>query len=138
VDDRFRIDGVELGVDARRSSATLSAEGVLDATVVALGVPGSVAEWATVPPRLLLELVPVAFDGEGLGATVDQDLLDDLSFGDGGFSFSLSSRFDPQGRLAVLAGDRLRFTGEVETPWSSTPWRLDVSLGFGGRRRPLI
>lgn len=138
MDNRFRLDGTDLGVDARRSVATLGADGTLDATVVAATVPVEVADWATVPPRILLARIPVRFDGEAFGATIDQALLDELLVDDGGATFMLSSRFDAFGRLTVHAGDRLRLVGDVETPWSGEPWRLDVSLAFGGRRRATI
>ncbi|BDZ50367.1 hypothetical protein GCM10025867_26080 [Frondihabitans sucicola] len=134
MEDRFRVDGSDLGVDRRRSLATLGPDGALDATVVAAGVPSLVAEWATVPPRILLARVPLGFDGERFGATVDQALLDDLMLDEGFALLALSSRFDLRGRLTVHAGDRLRFVGEVDTPWAPEPVSLDVSLGFGGRR----
>jgi hypothetical protein len=138
VENRFRIDGDELEVDARRSVVTVDVDGVLDATIVASRIPGDVAHWATVAPRLHVARVPLRFDGERLGATVDQELLDALLLEDGGVTFALSSRFDAFGLLTSHAGDRIRFTGQVDTPWSDAPWRLDVAVGFGGRRRPEV
>ncbi|GAA4684525.1 hypothetical protein [Frondihabitans cladoniiphilus] len=147
MENRFRIDGVENGVDRRRSVASLDGDGVLDATVVAESIPESAAEWATVPPRLLITRIPVRFDGEAFGARVDQDLVDELSFqddeddgrvGDAGVVFLFGSRFEVFGRVTLQAGDRLRFRGDVHPPGSLEPWVLDVSLGFGGRRGPRI
>lgn len=138
MDDRFHVDGVDLGVDLRRSVATLDADGCLDARVLAGAVPGAVAEWATVAPQILLARVPVWFDEAGFGATIDPAFVDDLELDEGEAVFALSSRFDLGGRLTVHAGDRLRFVGEVQTPWSESPWRLDVSLAFGGRRRTAV
>jgi hypothetical protein len=117
VENRFRIDGDELEVDARRSVVTVDVDGVLDATIVARRIPGDVAHWATVAPRLHVARVPLRF---------------------GGVTFALSSRFDAFGLLTSHAGDRIRFTGQVDTPWSDAPWRLDVAVGFGGRRRPEV
>lgn len=138
MEDRFRVDGVELGVDRRRSVASVGADGRLDATVVAAGIPAAVAEWATVPPRILLEKLPLRFDGETFGARVDEALLDDLLLDDGFAVFALSSRFDLAGRLTSHAGDRLRFVGAAQTPWAAEPWRLDIAVAFGGRRRSAI
>ncbi|WP_119868343.1 hypothetical protein [Frondihabitans sp. 762G35] len=138
MENRFRIDGHDLEVDARRSVVNVDVDGVLDATIAARRIPGEVSHWATVAPRLHFARVPLRFDGERLGATVDQEFLDSLLLEDGGVTFALSSRFDAFGTLTSHAGDRIRFTGRVETPWSDEPWRLDVACGFGGRRRAEI
>lgn len=140
MDDRFRVEGVDLGIDRAKSTAALSAPGALRLRIQGARVPETVAGWATVPPRILVSGLSIRFDDEGFGATLDQDRHDDFALGDGDGEavLVLSSRFDLYGRVTIHAGDRVRLVVTAATPWSSEPWRIDVSLGFGGRRGAAI
>ncbi|MGA1812855.1 hypothetical protein VH571_10775 [Frondihabitans sp. 4ASC-45] len=140
MDDRFRLDGIDLGIDRAASVATLGTDGELYLRIQSAHVPETVAGWATVPPRILVSGLPVRFDDEGFGATLDQARHDDFALGDGDGEavLVLSSRFDLYGRVTIHAGDRVRLVVTAATPWSPEPWRIDVSLAFGGRRRASI
>lgn len=138
MDDRFHIDGVDLGVDRAKSVATLGTEGRLTLRIRSLRVPKVVESWATVTPLILVSGLDARFDGDGFGVTLDEAALDDLMLDDGEAVLALSSRFDLYGRISVHAGDRVRIVATAVTPWSPEPWRLDVSLGFGGRRESAI
>jgi hypothetical protein len=129
VENRFRIDGDELGIDLRASSVTLGDDGVVDARIVAGRVP-EVADWSDEPPSLVFRDVPVTFDGATFGATVDDELLDEHEI-----VFRLGENLDVHGVLSLGAGDRLRFVGTTHVSGEPTAWRLDVSIGFGGSSR---
>jgi hypothetical protein len=129
VENRFRIDDDDLGIDLRASSVSLGSDGVVDATVVAARLPG-VVDWADDPPRLHFRDVPLRFDGATFGTTVDDDLLDEHEI-----DFTLVDHDDVHGVLSLGAGDRLRFVGTVHVGGEPKAWRLDVSIGFGAPGR---
>lgn len=129
VENRFRVDGDDLGIDLRASSVTLGSDGVVDATVVAERLPADV-DWSDAPPRLHFRDVPLKFDGATFGATVDDDLLDEHDI-----AFWLEGREDVHGVLSLGAGDRLRFVGTTHVTGEPKAWRLDVSIRFGGSGR---
>ncbi|WP_423923935.1 hypothetical protein ACPEEZ_06460 [Frigoribacterium sp. 2-23] len=126
MDNRFRIDGEDIGIDLTASRVTLDDGGVVDALIVASRVPAA-ADWADEPCRLEFRDVPLTFDGATFGATVDDDLLDERDI-----SFWLAERVDVHGVLSLGAGDRLRFVGAAHPSGEPKAWRLDVSIGFGG------
>lgn len=130
---RFRLDGVDLGVDLRACLVALAADGVLDAVVVA----AARATDGGPPPVLRCRALPVRFDGTGLGAALDAEaaLLHEVGL-------DLGDPDEPPaevtGVLTVAAGDRLRVTGTVRLP-GGTDAPIDVALAFGGaRRRPAV
>ncbi|WP_121369115.1 hypothetical protein [Frondihabitans australicus] len=151
MEDRFLVDGTDLGVDRRRSHATVDAGGVADAAIRAATPFGETAA----PALLVVTRVPLRFDGEMFGATVDAELRDELwaqelaepgdddtdgasdpaplEDADPGVQFRAGARVDADGRLTHHAGDRLRFVGTAVLP-GGVSVRLDVSLSFGGRR----
>ncbi|MBD8703633.1 hypothetical protein SOM11_04205 [Frigoribacterium sp. CFBP9039] len=129
MENRFRIDDDDLGVDLQASSVTLDDDGVIDAVVVAQRVPAA-ADWTESPPRLRFRDVPLKFDGASFGATVDDDLLDEHDI-----AFWLEGSDDVHGVLSLRAGDLLRFVGTTHVSGEPTSWRLDVALAFGGTRR---
>jgi hypothetical protein len=166
MEDRFRVDGVELGVDRRRSFATVDGGGIASASVLAASPWGDDGA----PVRLVVTGIPLRFDGKHVGATVDAELRDRL-FAEGladeqdpgeqdaddadpddadpddadpddppgadpGVQLQAGSRVEADGRLTHHAGDRLRFVGEATLP-GGAPLRLDVSVTFG-RRPPRI
>ncbi|AMM20677.1 hypothetical protein AX769_11665 [Frondihabitans sp. PAMC 28766] len=163
MDDRFRIAGVELGVDRRRSFAVVDAAGVASGTIRA----GRALDGAAgPPPALVIARIPLRFDGELFGAVVDAEVrdqlfvdalsddhdatdedatgqdptasdLDDAPTSDPGIQLHAGSRVDADGRLTHHAGDRLRFVGEATLP-GGRPLQIEVSLAFGGRRAPRI
>jgi len=133
VENRFRVDGDDLGIDLRASRVTLGSDGVVDALVVAERLPAGV-DWSDAPPRLHFAEVPLTFDGATFGATVDDELLDEHDI-----AFWLEGREDVHGVLSLGAGDRLRFVGTTHLTGEPKAWRLDVSVTFGGSgRRPAI
>jgi hypothetical protein len=70
--DRFRVDQVDLRVDRRSSFASVDERGVADAVIRAVDrLCGAVV-------RLVVTRVPLRFDGEIFGATVDAELRDRL------------------------------------------------------------
>ena len=125
VENRFRIDGDDLGVDLRASSVVMGSDGVVDATIVAARVP-EVADWSEDPPRLEFRDVPLKFDGATFGATVDDDLLDEHEI-----TFWLGESLDVHGQLSLAAGERLRFVGTTHLAGEPKAWRIDVSIAFG-------
>jgi hypothetical protein len=129
VENRFRIDGDDLGVDLRASSVTMGADGVVDATIVAARVP-EVADWSDDAPRLEFRDVPLKFDGASFGVTVDDDLLDEHEI-----SFWLGESLDVHGQLSLAAGERLRFVGTTHVAGEPKAWRVDVSIRFGSPGR---
>jgi hypothetical protein len=133
VENRFRIDGDDLGVDLRASSVAMGSDGVVDATIVAARVP-EVADWSDDAPRLEFRDVPLTFDGATFGATVDDDLLDQHEI-----SFWLGESLDVHGQLSLGAGERLRFVGTTHVAGEPKAWRVDVSIAFGAPgRRPAV
>jgi hypothetical protein len=70
--DRFRVDGVDLRVDRRSSFASVDERGVADAVIRAVDRLGDAVV------RLVVTRVPLRFDGEMFGATVDAELRDRL------------------------------------------------------------
>lgn len=130
---RFRLDGVDLGVDLRACLVVLTADGVLDAVVVA-GAPATVGG---PPPVLRCRALPVRFDGTALGAELDDEAaaLHDVGLDLGDADEPLA---ELTAHLTVAAGDRLRVTGSVRLP-DGRDAPLDVALAFGGaRRRPAV
>lgn len=70
--DRFRVDGVDFEVDRRSSFASVDDRGVADAVIRATDRLGDAVV------RLVVSRVPLRFDGEIFGATVDAELRDRL------------------------------------------------------------
>ena len=130
---RFRLDGLDLGVDLRACLVTLAADGVLDAVVVA----GARTTDGGPPPVLRCHALPVRFDGSGLGAVLDAEaaLLHEVGLDLGDPDEPLA---ELTGALTVAAGDRLRVAGSVRLP-DGRDAPVDVALAFGGaRRRPAV
>jgi len=133
VQPRFRLDGVDLGLDLRACLVTLTGDGVLDAVVVA----GARAADGGAPPVLRCRALPVGFDGTSLGVELDDEVavLHDVGLDLGDADEPLA---ELTGDLTISAGDRLRVTGTVRLP-DGRDVPLDVALAFGGaRRRPAV
>ncbi|GAB2970001.1 hypothetical protein [Frigoribacterium salinisoli] len=130
---RFRLDGVDLGLDLRACLVTLTADGVLDAVVVAGTRPADGGP----PPVLRCRALPVGFDGTSLGAELDDDVavLHDVGLDLGDADEPLA---ELTADLTISAGDHLRVTGTVRLP-DGRDAPLDVALAFGApRRRPAV
>lgn len=144
MDDRFRLDGVELGVDRVRSTAGLDLDGTLACRIAAADTPSAVDR----PPTLVIARLRVRLDADGFGADLDESTAGgvDQGFDEAEFMdpdepeavLIAGSRYPLVGRVTVLAGDVVRIRASAAVPWSAEPVRVDAVLRFGGRRRSAV